>query len=177
MHELRLGEHGGCEEGGCGQCASQQRGPSSCEDFGSAMGLMTGACVQFEVLCPRSGPRLAQLGSCARRRRGLSRRMMSAVLSWLVSLSAAVWWTAGCTLCPPVSIISHPFRVVRSPLSLPVGVRNDVVAYADVRLYFCRPCAAASCWLPCCCLLVASASLMTSFDRACGVGGSSILLA
>ena len=45
MHELRLGEQGVCEEGGCGQCASQQRGPSSCEDFGSAMGLMRPALV------------------------------------------------------------------------------------------------------------------------------------
>ena len=32
VHKLRLCDQGVCEQGAFGQCASQQRGPSSCED-------------------------------------------------------------------------------------------------------------------------------------------------
>jgi hypothetical protein len=32
VHKLRLCDQGVCDQGGFGQCASQRRGPSSCED-------------------------------------------------------------------------------------------------------------------------------------------------
>ena len=39
MHKLRLCGQGVCEQGACGECASQQRGPSSCVDTASVTGL------------------------------------------------------------------------------------------------------------------------------------------
>ena len=69
MHKLRLCGQGVCEQGACGECASQQRGPSSCEDSASVTGLRKRAlvtavhlevywfvvpCILFVLGCPLS---------------------------------------------------------------------------------------------------------------------------
>ena len=69
MHKLRLCGQGVCEQVACGECASQQRGPSSCEDSASVTGLRKRAlvtavhlevywfvvpCILFVLGCPLS---------------------------------------------------------------------------------------------------------------------------
>ena len=65
VHKLRLCDQGVCDQGGFGQCASQRRGPSSCED-----GWPSGVVVPDEESCelPENVRDVVSAGQALRRR-------------------------------------------------------------------------------------------------------------